>query len=259
MHNLAKHCSRDVASRIRRSLTSPLTVLEPFEAYQVWASSYHRTEDNALIFAEESVVRPMLEAALVRGKSVLDAACGAGRHLRVLSQLGPRFLAGVDFSPRMIDEARKGFHFEQDRSIGIARLEHLPFRSETFDLVLCTLALDHVRELTVALGELARVLRTRGSLVISCFHPDGQRLGWVRSFSVKNALGRTRRYAVRYYAHPKSAYLDALRSMKVEVVQIAEPVIDERLKPFYERAHRLDLYERFYGLPLLLIFRAEKK
>ncbi|MFC5723583.1 class I SAM-dependent methyltransferase [Streptomyces gamaensis] len=49
----------------------------------------------------------------VRGKSVLDLACGTGVYSRHARRLGARRVLGVDISPKMIEVART--HEEQDR------------------------------------------------------------------------------------------------------------------------------------------------
>ncbi len=43
----------------------------------------------------------------------------------------------------------------------------LPFRSESFDIVLCTEVLEHVVDPTRVIGEIKRVLRTSGKLLMS--------------------------------------------------------------------------------------------
>jgi SAM-dependent methyltransferase len=49
-------------------------------------------------------------------------------------------------------------------------LDGLPFVAETFDCVLCSQVLEHVPEPQRALTEIARVLKTRGTLLLSVPH-----------------------------------------------------------------------------------------
>lgn len=235
-----------------------LSELEPLQAYELWSDSYDRTDGNALLFADESAVQPLLESLQVQGRTVLDAGCGAGRYLEILQRYHPTMVVGIDFAMGMIEKAKKKVN-RASVHLQVARVEHLPFKDEKFDCVLCTLVLGHIVELESAVAELSRVLRRNGSMVISCFHPYGQLLGWVRSFRVNNSSKRNRWFAVKYYRHLYSDYFRAFRLSELEVIQTLEPVIDDTLKPFYVQEGRMDLYERYKGYPLLLIFQVRKR
>ena len=259
MFQLRKIALRTLQSSFGKLRKRSVTELEPFDAYQLWAPNYDKTEGNALVFAEESIVRPMLKTIPIQGKAVLDAACGVGRYFELLHSYRPRIVVGMDFSPRMIEQAIKKLTYSSSTSLQLAKLEHLPFREETFDFLLCTLALDHVQVLHSAVAELSRVLRSGGSMIISSFHPHGKVLGWQRSFCAKIQGGRSRWYAVKYYPHPRSSYSDAFISNNLDEVNLYIPIIDESIRPYYEQARRLDLYYRIEGSPLLLIYELRKQ
>ncbi len=259
---LMSHENKNWFQRMQETFKDLVTAtpveLEPLQAYQLWANTYDKTEGNALLFAESSAVRPLLEALSLQGKVVLDAGCGTGRYLEILRQFQPHMLVGIDFASNMIERASKKNNHVFSTYLQVARLDQLPFRSETFDFVVCTLALDNVLNLESTVEELARVLRRNGSMVISSFHPYGQLLSWTRSFRVKNSLRRRRWFAVKYYQHLHSEYFRAFQISQLELEKMIEPVIDETLKSFYTQAGRVDLYERFKGYPLLLIFQVRK-
>lgn len=236
-----------------------LPELEPFQAYELWADTYDNTDSNALLFSEQSAVRPLLETLPLHGKAVLDAGCGAGRYLGVLQLYQPSMIVGVDFVRGMIEKARRKNNLASSLYLQVALVERLPFKDETFDFVLCTLVLGHILDLDSAIAELSRVLRRSGSMIITCFHPYGRLLGWVRSFQTSNASKGSRWYAVKYYRHLHSDYFKAFQASRLEVVKMFEPVIDETLRPFYEQAQRMDLYQRFKGCPLVLIFQVRKR
>lgn len=231
-------------------------LLDPYEGYQLWAETYDDRQGNALLYAEHRSIYPLLEKIQVSGTSVLDAGCGTGRYIEMLRRFKPRMIAGIDFAPKMIELAKAKFH-EPLISLQVASIDSLPFGDHAFDFVLSTLALDHLRNLRDGVRELSRVLRSQGAMIISVFHPRGKRLGWQRTFKTGN--GQKQLYAVKYYGHPHSEYLSEFQASSLNVEEIVEPVIDESLKPFYERAGRPDLYEQFKGFPLLLIFRLTKQ
>jgi malonyl-CoA O-methyltransferase len=240
---------------LRRFRSTEPTLLDPFEAYELWAETYDDVEHNALLTAEQSVVVPMLRRLKLKGTRILDAGCGNGRYLRILQTYRPKFLAGIDFSPAMIAKARE--RTGTSLLLKVAPIEAIPFKRASFDFVFSTLALDHLSNLQKGVSELSRVLRKGGAAIISVFHPYGQFLGWQRTFRGKK--GNSQTYAVRFFPHTHSEYLRTFRSVRLSLEELLEPVIDEQLKPFYESAGRLDLYERFKGFPVVLVFRLTKQ
>lgn len=56
--------------------------------------------------AQEFIERLMVHLNLPKSSKLLDLACGAGRHARVLHKLGYK-VTGVDLSPNSIEEANK--------------------------------------------------------------------------------------------------------------------------------------------------------
>ena len=102
-----------------------------------------------------------LEAVLtaVRGKSVLDVACGLGY---VCERLAPEHdVVGCDVA---VSAGRRGTHPNVRWCDG--NIEELPFRDRAFDTVVSTHTLEHVQHLGVALGELRRVARERIVVVV---------------------------------------------------------------------------------------------
>jgi ubiquinone/menaquinone biosynthesis C-methylase UbiE len=108
------------------------------------------------------------------GGELLDVPCGFGRHALALAEAGFR-VTGVDRSPTLLEEAR--------RRVGDARLpklvradyRELPFPDDSFDAALnlfSSLGYLGDEEDTHALGEIGRVLRPDGRLVIETMHRD---------------------------------------------------------------------------------------
>jgi SAM-dependent methyltransferase len=130
------------------------------EGYALWAPTYDEP-GNRLLEIEEPVVWEILDG-LPMGVA-LDAACGTGRHTVHLASLGHEVI-GVDSSPEMLARAREkvpGATFHE------AELHDIPLADDSVDLVVCAIALSHVRDLEPVLAELVRVLRPKGHLVIS--------------------------------------------------------------------------------------------
>ena len=142
------------------------TTIEPIstaEGYRRWAPSYDEP-GNGLIDVEGPIVQAIVGELPVG--TALDAACGTGRHTEHLVARGHRVIA-VDGSPDMLERARAKVPEAEYRQ---ADLCELPLPDEHVDLVVCALALTHVGDLSAAFGELTRVLKPGGHLVVSDAH-----------------------------------------------------------------------------------------
>jgi ubiquinone/menaquinone biosynthesis C-methylase UbiE len=103
----------------------------------------------------------------VDGKRVLDLGSGDGRLTAALATRGA-FAVGIDIDHSMLLAATARPEDVHRRSARFARgrLEQLPFRDASFDVVVAVTVLCLVPDQTVAVREAARVLRPGGRMVI---------------------------------------------------------------------------------------------
>ena len=111
------------------------------------------------------------------GDRVLDIGCGGGYLARLLATAvtpGGR-VAGLDPSTPAIGYARRRAPASCSFAVGVAQNLGLPDRS--FDVVTSTLAAHHMPEAgrPGAFGEMYRVLRPGGTLLVADFRPSGGR------------------------------------------------------------------------------------
>ena len=96
---------------------------------------------------------------------ILDAGCGTGRFLKEChAQSAEAQAFGCDLSA-------DGLHFAARRGLkrlAVADVTALPFASGTFDVLVCADVLQHLSAANAkkALGELARLLRRNGALIV---------------------------------------------------------------------------------------------
>jgi len=89
----------------------------------------------------------------LRGRRVLDIACGTGQWLAELQRRGA-VPSGIDISTRAVEQCRRVLP-QADIREGIA--ERLPFADASFDLVTCMGSLEHFLDQPAALAEMRRV------------------------------------------------------------------------------------------------------
>lgn len=96
---------------------------------------------------------------------VLEVAVGTGLNLPLYPE-GAR-VVGIDLSPAMLEIAKQ--RATQARCFVELRegdAQALPFPDSSFDTVVCTLSLCNIPDLDRAIGEMARVMRADGRLVL---------------------------------------------------------------------------------------------
>lgn len=93
----------------------------------------------------------------IKGKNILDAAAGKGYLAKILKHKGKNVTALDIVLPK-----------QRNKEIKYVRgsLTKLPFENDTFDTVICTHALEHIKYVKEAVEELRRVCKERLIIVI---------------------------------------------------------------------------------------------
>ncbi len=139
-------------------------------AYEDLADSYNELIDHKPHNAYYDRPNTLKLIPDVLGKHVLDAACGSGKYAEILLERGAT-ITGFDISPRMITLAKERNHgngnfFVHDLSMPMKMLE-----DESFDTVVCALAMHYLEDWNLTIQEFCRVLKPNGAFVLSIEHP----------------------------------------------------------------------------------------
>ena len=224
------------------SLSRHSPTLPVAEGYKRWALSYD-TVPNPLLACEERHLLPLLSD--VSHKRVLDLACGTGRWLTKLAAQDPVSGVGIDCSCAMLQVAR-GKRALAHRLVG-GLCEALPFRAASFDLVICSFALGHVRDLSAAVQELARVTRPGADVFVSDLHPEAYAGGWRVGFRDKGIsatiemVPRTAEGLLQVFAE------NQFRCKMHRSLWLGEPE-----KPLFTRAGKSELFVEACKVPAVL-------
>lgn len=223
---------------------------------QVFATYWDSRErpDNPNDALEQPLLREMVGDP--RGLRILDLGCGAATFGVYALRQGAASYLGIDASERMIAAARGNLAGTVGQ-VATATIETWPYPEAMFDLVVSSLALHYVADVSMVLAGAWRALVPGGRLIVSVEHPvitscargwqGGPREDWivddyfVSGPRVTEWLGgrvvRQHRTVEDYVAaiHNAGFILDQLRESRPE----RERFTDEAE---YERRRRIPLF-----------------
>ena len=106
----------------------------------------------------------------VKGLEICDLACGEGHLSRRLIALGAH-VTGIDLSENLLSHAKKesaglGIKFIRD---DVQELKNIS--KDSFDTLICNLALMDIEDLDRAYKAVSRVLKPEGRFIFSVLHP----------------------------------------------------------------------------------------
>jgi SAM-dependent methyltransferase len=140
------------------------------------------------------------------GYRILDIGCGTGRHTCAAYGLKEVIVTGADIDIKDVAEAktrlmyhdRLGAHGNGRWNLSIADITCLPFKNNSFDMIICSEVMEHIPDEILAAKELARVLKPGKRLAISVPRYLPERICWglSRDYHLANA-GHIRIYKKR--------------------------------------------------------------
>lgn len=212
------------------------------EGYDRWADIYDATPNPVVAMDARHTIRLLSPK---RSERILDAGCGTGRHLEAMIQAGSAPV-GIDSSFGMLEVACRRFS-------GVPLVQAdlggpLPLKSGCFDAVLCALVGEHLRDLTSIFQEMHRVLKPRGRLVFSVYHPAMAAAGIEAHFErdgVDFRLGAIE--------HSSMHYLEAMRRAGFIDLRPNEHLGDEAL------VEKIPSAAKYLGFPILLVVTARRE
>ena len=140
---------------------------EKGQLFDEWPEAYDRwftTPIGSLVRKFEAEL--MLDLLKPKqGEIILDAGCGTGIFTTDILSSGSQVI-GLDISLPMLIQAKKKFK-EYPFWIILADMLNLPFPGSSFDKVVSVTALEFVEDAKGAIGELFRITKRGGCIVVS--------------------------------------------------------------------------------------------
>jgi len=224
--------------------------VEPAEAYDLWAATYDDQPGNLILHLDEVVFSHLLAKVDLHTKAVLDIGCGTGRHWAQVLERRPASLAGCDVSSEMLKRLRLKF---PGANAQLLRDSALLEASASIDVVLSTLAIAHVADLSGMFSEWDRILKSQGEIILTDFHPAALEKGADRTFRHNGEL-----ISIKSHIHSLEKIRRLARDLNWNEAEFMELKIDETVKHYYAEQNALPAYERFRNTPIIYGFRLKK-
>ncbi len=183
------------------------------QAYNVWADNYD-TVQNTTRDLEATALR---ESVLFsKPLDILEIGCGTGKNTEWLLTKA-KHLVAVDFSAEMLVKAKEKITSSNVKIKQFDLRGVWEFSEEKFDLVTCSLALEHIEDIDFIFGQANKVLRTGGLFYIGELHPFKQYQGSKARFNIGDGV-----FELECFVHNISEFLAAAKNNNFKLVDLKE-------------------------------------
>lgn len=133
----------------------------------VWKGDSYSESKLRNLKAKQKVIQFEKELNLATTDTCVDLGCGGGYvSQEIFSTYGCNVI-GVDFSTEAISLAKRNFEYVGSKcNFIVGSTLSIPLPDNSADAVLCIGLLEHVKDITVALNEIGRILKNNASIVI---------------------------------------------------------------------------------------------
>lgn len=128
--------------------------------YDIFANIINRKANKSLCAEVEKLILPQSD--------VLECACGTGLLTKVIAPRCKSVVA-TDFSAKMLKRAKRKCKKYGNARFEFADILNLPYAGESFDTVVAANVIHLLDEPLKALGELNRVCKTGGTIIIPTY------------------------------------------------------------------------------------------
>ncbi len=182
------------------------------QAYNSWSKTYD-TVENKTRDLEAKALRAMISG---ENLDILEIGCGTGKNTEFL-QTKAKHLIGADFSAEMLAQAKVKITAENVEFKQMDLRESWEFADDSFDLITCSLALEHIENIDFVFAEASRVLRENGRFYFGELHPFKQYSGTKARFETGSGV-----FELECFVHHVSEFYAAGLQNNFEVVELKE-------------------------------------
>ena len=183
------------------------------EAYKYWSIQYdtniNKTRDLEAVSLRESLSN-------YKFASCLEIGCGTGKNTEWLITKCDNILA-VDISEDMLSIAKQKITDKKVSFLNIDISDNRNFTNEKFDLVVCSLVLEHIEDIRDIIKKIAAHLNIGGILYIGELHPFKQYTGSKPRFDTESG-----EQIVTAFTHHITDFTEAANNNGLKTIEIKE-------------------------------------
>jgi len=183
------------------------------KAYNLWSSQYD-TNNNKTRDLDAVVTKRTLSN--FDFDNILELGCGTGKNtLYLLSKA--KTITGIDFSEGMLAKAKAKITDDKVNFIKKDLTKDWNLENNYFDLITCSLTLEHIENMNVIFKQVHQKLKKGGLFFISELHPFKQYLGSKARFETEKGIQE-----LEVFAHHISDYLESASYFGFELIILNE-------------------------------------
>ena len=182
------------------------------QAYNAWSETYDTVENKT----RDLEARALRESVAGSDLEILEIGCGTGKNTEYLKNLA-RKLTAVDFSEEMLAIACTKILADNVEFRRLDLRENWNFPDDSFDLITCSLALEHIEKIDFVFAEANRVLRRGGRFYFGELHPFKQYQGSKARFETGAGV-----FELECFVHHVSEFFVAARNNNFAVTELRE-------------------------------------
>jgi ubiquinone/menaquinone biosynthesis C-methylase UbiE len=183
------------------------------EAYNKWSETY-----DSIVNKTRDIEAVALRSILSKFNfdSVLEIGCGTGKNTSWIAFKSKHVIA-IDFSSEMISKAIKKIKEDNVLFQQADITQPWKFAAQKFDLVICSLVLEHIKNIHFVFEQANLVLKSGGYFYIGELHPFKQYAGSKARFDNGDGM-----FELECFIHNISDYFNAATANNFESMNIDE-------------------------------------
>ncbi len=192
------------------------------QAYNVWADTYD-TVQNKTRDLEAKALRESL-STISEPLEILEIGCGTGKNTEWLLTKA-KHLVAADFSAEMLAKAKAKIVASNVEFRQFDLRRRWAFPENRFDLITCSLALEHIENIDFVFQQARKVLHAEGLFYIGELHPFKQYQGSKARFDADSGV-----FELECFVHHISEFFAAAKKNNFELVDLKEWFNDDTEK-----------------------------
>jgi ubiquinone/menaquinone biosynthesis C-methylase UbiE len=183
------------------------------EAYNTWAKNYDQVNNKTRDLEAIAFRKTMSDLNFTR---VLEIGSGTGKNTEWIAPKAKQVVA-IDFSVEMINIAKEKIKQQNTVFLQTDITKEWTFTKKKFDLIACSLVLEHIKDLDHIFSQANKVLKKIGLFYIGELHPFKQYQGTKARFETSTGL-----FELECYIHHISDYFENASRNDFSCIELCE-------------------------------------